>query len=74
MTNNSAGEVRSAAQASRVLSPIGVGVIGVAATRTRPCTAWTAMEDLPAALFDYGRAAQATLSQILAGWCEDYRT
>jgi hypothetical protein len=45
LTSNSAGEVHSAAQAGRVLAPVEVGVVGVAATRTRPCTAWKAMED-----------------------------
>lgn len=45
MTHNSAGgDVRSAAHASRVISPIEVGVIGVGASHARPCTTWTAME------------------------------
>jgi hypothetical protein len=52
MTNDSAGEVRSAVRAGVALSPIEVGVIGVAATRTRPCIAWMAMEDYAALISD----------------------
>ncbi|SBS70522.1 conserved hypothetical protein [uncultured Mycobacterium sp.] len=66
MTNDSAGEVRSAAQAGRVLSPIEVGVIGVAATRTQPCPAWTAMEDY-AALISERTALRAVRLPLPAG-------
>jgi hypothetical protein len=48
MTNSSAGEVRDVARSTRELSGVEVGVVGVAATRTRPCAAWTAMDDYAA--------------------------
>jgi hypothetical protein len=45
MTNNSTAEVPSMVRPVQVLSGVEVGVIGVAATRSRPCAAWTAMKD-----------------------------
>ncbi len=52
-TINSAEEVRSAVEAGPLLAGVAVGVIGVAATRTRPATAWTAMEDYAALISDH---------------------
>jgi hypothetical protein len=45
MTSNPAAEARGPARPVQVLSGMEVGVIGVAATRTQPCAAWTAMDD-----------------------------
>lgn len=52
MAHTSAGEVVSAMQPVQDLSGVEVGVVGVAATRTRPCAAWTAMDDYAALISD----------------------
>jgi len=45
MTTDSAAEVRSTVRPVQELCGVEVAVIGVATTRSRPCAAWTAMED-----------------------------
>ena len=45
MAKSLRAEARTPAELVQLLSGMEVGVIGVAASRSRPCTAWTAMDD-----------------------------